>query len=74
MSAVTLDQTLEMAMQLPADQQEMLVEILKRRQSERTRREIAADARTSIAEFRSGYLAPQSAEEVIAELGRSLEH
>jgi hypothetical protein len=70
---VTLDQALELAMQLPFEQQEMLLEILKRRQSERNRRAMAADAQASIAEFRAGYLAAQSADEVIADLHRSLE-
>ena len=73
MSTVTLDQALELAMQLPFEQQEMLLEILKRRQSERNRRAMAADAQASIAEFRAGYLAAQSADEVIADLHRSLE-
>lgn len=73
MSAATLDQALDIAMQLPLEQQEMLLEILKRRQSERNRREMAADAQASIAEFRAGYLAAQSAEDVIAELHRSLD-
>lgn len=73
MSTVTLDQALELAMQLPFEQQEMLLEILKRRQSERNRRAMAADAQASIAEFRAGYLAAQSADEVIADLHRSLD-
>ena len=73
MSTATLDQALELAMQLPLEQQEMLLEILKRRQSERNRREIAQDAQTSLAEFRAGYLVAQKADEVIAELHRSLD-
>lgn len=73
MNAATLDQTLEMAMQLPLEQQEMLLEILKRRQSEHNRRTMAADAQTSLTEFRAGNLAAQSAEEVIAELHRAVE-
>jgi hypothetical protein len=72
MSAATLDQVLDVAMQLPLDQQEMLLEILKRRQSARNRREIADDAKASIAEFRAGYPATQSADEVIADLHKSL--
>ena len=73
MSAATLDQVLDVAMQLPLDQQEMLLEILKRRQSERNRREIANGAKASIAEYRAGYTAAQSAEDVIADLHKSLD-
>jgi hypothetical protein len=72
MSAATLDQVLDVAMQLPLDQQEMLLEILKRRQSKRNRREIANDAKTSIAEFRAGHTVARSADEVIADLRQSL--
>lgn len=70
---VTLDQAVHIALQLPPDQQDMLVEILRKRRSEARRREIAADARKSIAAFRKGKLKAQSAEEAIAELHRSLE-
>ncbi len=73
MSAATLDEVLDVAMQLPLEQQEMLLEILKRRQSERNRREIAKGAKTSIAEFRAGYTAVQSADHVIADLHKSLD-
>jgi hypothetical protein len=50
----------------------MLLEILKRRQSKRNRREIANDAKTSIAEFRAGHTVARSADEVIADLRQSL--
>lgn len=73
MSTATLDQTLDLAMQLPIEQQDMLLEILKRRQSERNRREIAQDAQISLAEFRMGYLVAQSADAAINELHRSLD-
>ena len=73
MSAATLDQALDLAMRLPPEQQEMLLEILKRRQSERNRRAMAADAQASIAEFRTGYLAAQLVEEIVAELHCSLD-
>ncbi len=73
MSAATLDQVLDEAMQLPLDQQEMLLDILKRRRSERNRHEIANDAKASLAEFRAGYITAQPADEVIAELHKSLD-
>lgn len=73
MSTTTLDHALDIAMQLPLEQQEMLLEILKRRQSERNRREIAHDAQIALAELRAGYLVAQSADEVIDDLHRSLD-
>lgn len=73
LSTVTLDQAIDTALQLPTDQQEMLVDILRSRQIEARRQEIAADARTSIAAFRAGKLKTYTAEELIAELHQSLE-
>ena len=70
MSKATLDQVLGLAMQLPPEQMEMLLDILKRRQSERNRREIAQDAQASLAEFHAGRLVAQPAGEVIKELHR----
>ena len=70
MSVATLDRTLDMAMQLPLEQQEMLLEIVRRRQIEMRRREIAEDAQVAIAAFRAGELQPRSADEVISELRR----
>ncbi|MEW5766610.1 MAG: hypothetical protein AB1797_03155 [bacterium] len=46
----------QIALQLPPEQREMLVEILRKRQIEIRREEIAADARKSIATFREGNL------------------
>jgi hypothetical protein len=68
----TLDQLIENAWQLPYEQQETLIRVLRNRQSESRRDEIAADAQQSLADFRAGKLRPQSAEEVIASLRQSL--
>jgi hypothetical protein len=73
LNTVTLDQAIDTALQLPAEQQEMLVDILRSRQIEARRQEIAADALASIAAFRAGKLKAYSAEELIAELHQSLE-
>jgi hypothetical protein len=73
LNTVTLDQAIDTALQLPTEQQEMLVDILRSRQIEMRRQEIAADARASIAAFRAGKLKAYSAEELIAELHQSLE-
>lgn len=73
LATVTLDQAIDTALQLPPEQREMLVEILKNRQIEAKREEIAAEARRSIADFRAGKLKAQSAEEAIADLHLAIE-
>ncbi len=73
MTKVTLDKVLENVMQLPEEQQEMLVEILRHRHIEARRAEIARDAQESLKQFREGNLRPQTATEVIEELRRFLE-
>jgi hypothetical protein len=69
----TLDQVLETALQLPYEQQEILIKILQNRHHESRRSEIAEDAERSLAAFRSGQLQPQSASDLIAELRQSLD-
>ena len=73
MTVTTLDKAIDIATQLPPEQQEMLLEILQRRHVEARRKEIAEAAQESLAAFRAGKLSPQSADEVIAELRRTLE-
>ena len=73
METVTLDQVIDIAMKLPLEQREMLVDIIYKRQVEARRSEIAADALESLAEYRAGRLQPQSANEVIRELRAELE-
>lgn len=68
----TLDQVLETALQLPYEQQEMLIKILQNRHHENRRTEIAADAQQSLADFHAGKFRQQSAEDVIAALRQSL--
>ncbi len=70
---VTLDYAIDTAMQLPPEQQEMLLEILRKRQIEARRREIARDAQESLAAFRAGKLNGQTATEIIDELRRDVE-
>ncbi len=72
MNAVTLDEAINTAMQLPPDQQEMLIDILSKRRIEIRRQEIMADANQAIAAFRQGQIKTQSAEEAIAELRSTL--
>jgi len=73
LNKITLDQAVDIASQLPPDQQDMLVDILRKRRTEARRQEIAADARKSIAAFRKGKFKAQSAEEAIEELHQPLE-
>ena len=68
----TLDQVLDTALNLPHEQQEMLIDILRNRHSELRRTEIADDARKSLADFHAGKFRAQSANEVIATLRQSL--
>jgi transcriptional regulator with AAA-type ATPase domain len=63
-----LDRVLDEAMNLPTEQQEMLIQILQRRAIEQRRDEIARDAQLSLAEFREEKLKIQTAEEAIADL------
>mgnify|MGYP000600759281 CR=1 FL=1 len=63
---VTLDHVIDSAMQLPLEQQQMLLEILQNRQIEARRQEIARDAQASLAAFRAGKLQGQTAAEIIS--------
>lgn len=73
MSEITLDRVLDTVMELPLEQQEMLLDIVRKRHIERRRQEIARDAQESLAAFRAGQLRPQSAAEVIVELRQVLD-
>ena len=68
----TLNQVLESALQLPYEQQEMLIKILQNRHNESCRAEITEDAQKTLADFRDGKYKPQSAKSVISELRQSL--
>jgi hypothetical protein len=69
----TLEQVLETALQLPYEQQEMLIKILQNRQHESHRAEMAADARQTLADFHAGKFRHQSAKDVIVALRQSLQ-
>jgi hypothetical protein len=68
----TLDQVLETALQLPYEQQEMLIKILQNRHHENRRTEIAADAQQTLTDFHVDKFRHQSAEDVVAALRQSL--
>lgn len=65
---MTLDQILDAVEELPNDQQEMLLDIIRHRQIDARRREIAQSAQESRQLVREGKLKAQSASEVIAQL------
>ncbi len=71
--SMTFEQVVETIRQFPAEQQDMLIDLIRNWRIEARRREIARGAQESLAAFRSGQLAPQSAQAVIAELEKSLE-
>jgi hypothetical protein len=65
---VTLEEAILTVNQLPIEQKEMLLEIVKNQMIETRREEIAQDAKEAIAAFHRGELKPQSIEEIISEL------
>jgi len=73
MTPATLEEALNTVSQLAPEQQAILVEIIQKRLTEDRRKEIAIDAKASIAAFHEGSYKPQSAESVIAELDSFLE-
>ena len=70
----TLEQALNTVSQLPIEQQQMLIQIMQNRLIEERRQKIADDAKQAISSFHRGELTPQTAEEVIAELQKSLQN
>ncbi len=73
METMTLDQAIDAVMQLPPEQQDMLIDIVQHRRAENRRKEIARSAREAIAAYRAGELKPQSVPDIIAELRQSLD-
>jgi len=65
MTEITLDHALDTVQQLPLDQQEMLLEIIRSRQIARRRREIAQDAQESLVAFRAGKLKPAPLKDIV---------
>ena len=69
---VTLEEAISTVNQLPIDQREMLLEIVKNQMIEAQREEIAKDAKEAIGAFHRGDLKPQPIENIIAELQATL--
>ena len=72
MPAITLDRVLTDAEALPADEREMLENLLRQRRAEAWRRQTAADAKQAAREFQAGKLKSQPAKEVITQLRAGL--
>ena len=68
MATITLDRVLTQVEALPADEQEMLEGLLRRRRIEAWRRETAAEAKRAVKAFRSGRLKSQPVEDIIVRL------
>ena len=71
MAPSTLDRVLSEAEASPADEQEMLEDLLRRRRIEAWRQDTAAELEATIKAFRSGRLKNQSVENVITRLCNS---
>ena len=67
-----LDEAIDTVVLLPTEQQKMLMEILRHRQIDGRREEIAQHAQQMIAAYRDRQLGVQSAKDVIAELHQDL--
>ncbi|TYQ27993.1 hypothetical protein PseudUWO311_06035 [Pseudanabaena sp. UWO311] len=65
---ITFESALDAVSQLSIDQQEMLIDILRKRNAEVRRRQILEECREGLTEYRSGDLKAQTAEEAIADL------
>jgi len=65
---MTFAHILDTVTELPVEQQESLIDIVKMRLAERRRDEISIDAKKSIDEFRKGYYHPESSKDLIERL------
>ena len=65
---ITFENALDAVSQLSIDQQEMLIDILRKRNTEFRRTQILEECRDSLVEYQSGVLKPMTAEEAIADL------
>ena len=62
---ITFESALDAVSQLSIEQQEILIDILRKRNAEATRKEIFEECHEGLAEYRSGVLKSQTAEEAI---------
>ncbi|MBD2149294.1 hypothetical protein H6F44_04030 [Pseudanabaena sp. FACHB-1277] len=65
---ITFESALDAVSQLSIDQQEILIDILRKRNAEVRRQQILEKCREGLIEYRSGVLTAQTGEEAIADL------
>lgn len=68
MATVTLNQVLELTRKLPVDEQEMLVDLVRRGRIDTWRKELARDADKARKDFLAGKLKAEKVEAVIGRL------
>jgi hypothetical protein len=71
MMSTTLDKALDMLEELSLDDQEMVLDIMKRRLHERSRTQMLAQAKETSAAYRQGELETQSASDFLQEINAS---
>lgn len=67
---IAFEKALKLVSQLPREQQEMLIEIVKKQCVEVRRQEFLRECQEGLAEYRAGNLQPMTVEDAIAELER----
>ncbi len=67
-STVPFGEVLETIDRLPLEEQEELIEIVRRRVIEQRRTELAKDIREAQEEFRKGHVRPATPDELMAEI------
>jgi hypothetical protein len=65
---ITFENALDAVSQLSIDQQEILIDIIRKRNNELRRKQILEECREGLVEYRSGVLKPMTAEDAIADL------
>ena len=68
MMSTTLDKALEMLEELSDDEQELVIDIMKRRLDKRARAQMLAQAKETSAQYRRGELEVQSASDFLQEI------
>jgi len=66
----TFEQTLDTVMQLSLEQRDMLINIVRHRNIENRRHQIAKESREAIADFHAGKLKPQPVQDIITKLNQ----
>lgn len=65
---ITFEKVLDLVSQLSIEQQQLLIDIIKKRNAEVRRQEIVEECREALSEYREGNLTPLTAEAAIIDL------